>query len=368
MRKSKYRVGIIGCGGTSRLFLQGWAAWPKLAEVAAVCDINPAQMRRRQEEFPAICGKAKKFLDYRKMLDEAALDIVCVCSFSDKHLEHAGAAMAAGKHVFVEKPVGYDLEEARRFQHLAFKHADVKVAAAYSLRYYKAFMDLKAVIDSGTLGRISSAEISYSHGFSRDGRGVDEAGQGEQAPARRAGSRGRHPFEDRGGNYIRSSELAHSTHPWDLARYFLGEAKDVFCTSHRGVEMGMLWMESGSLAHVMAGNVRSARVGYMQQQIVQVHGSLGSAWLTRETRAPYRWQAHYKTDGDICQAPSVSELPESTHGTVLRTRNLLDAIEGKAELICSLLDGTRTTELLHALWLSQRMQVKVPVLPANHSG
>ena len=66
--------------------------------------------------------------------------------------------------------------------------------------------------------------------------------------------------------------------------------------------------------------------------------------------------------------PAVSDVPESSHGAVLRSRNLLDAIEGKAELICSLVDGATTTELLHALWLSERMQVKVPVFPANTTG
>jgi len=75
-----------------------------------------------------------------------------------------------------------------------------------------------------------------------------------------------------------------------------------------------------------------------------------------------------KTSGKVQEAPPVSDLPDSTHGTILRCKNLVDAIEGKAELICSLMHGTKTTELLAALWPSQRLQVKVPVLSANHSG
>ena len=153
-----------------------------------------------------------------------------------------------------------------------------------------------------------------------------------------------------------------------MARYLLGEVREVFAAHTGHGDMGILWMDSGAICHVLAGSVHRAKTGYMQQQIVQVHGALGSGWLNRERTEPFRWLATCKTDGDVEPCPEVSEVPESSHGAVLRTRNLLDAIEGKAELICSMEDGAKTTELLHALWLSQRMQVKVPVLPANHSG
>ena len=371
--KKKYRAGVIGCGSTSGHFFTGWAPWLDEVEVAAICDVAPTQMQRQQQAFPDVCGQAATYTDYRKMLAEAGLDIVGVCSFSDRHMEHTEACLEAGKHVFVEKPIGYNLEEARRFKHLAAKYPDLKGGVAYSLRYYKAFMDLKALIASGVLGEITSCEISYSHGRHGRGRevGTDESGAGSadaSAPRRAARRPRRRPYEDGGGNYIASSELTHATHPWDMARYLLGEVREVFCARAHGATMGILWMESGAMCHVMSGSVRRAKVGHMQQQIVQAHGREGSAWLTREKDEPYRWRAHYKTDGDIQEAPAVSDVPESSHGAVLRSRNLLDAIEGKAELICSLVDGATTTELLHALWLSERMQVRVPVFPANHTG
>jgi len=46
----------------------------------------------------------------------------------------------------------------------------------------------------------------------------------------------------------------------------------------------------------------------------------------------------------------------------------MNAIEGKEELICSLEDGAHTTELLYALWLSERTGVKTAVLPARVTG
>jgi predicted dehydrogenase len=320
------------------------------------------------------------------MLAQAAVDIVCVCSFSDKHLEHTGACLAAGKHVIMEKPVGYSLEEARRFKHLAHKYPDRKVAVAYSMRYRKAFMDMRALIRGGMLGDIVTAEISYSHPhFGNRTKTADatsylrkdsDVAGGDTTVQTRAGHKS--PFEDRGGNYITSSELTHATHPWDAARYLLGEVQEVFCAeSHmmvdrpeggQGVQMGMLWMKSGALTHVLAGAMRVPPIGGNQHQFVQVHGTQGSAWLTRDLYEPYGYHALYRTDGEIQTARPVGDLPDSSHGVVIRSRNLIDAIEGKADLICSMEDGARTTELLHALWLSEHTQTKVAVLPGRVTG
>ena len=88
----------------------------------------------------------------------------------------------------------------------------------------------------------------------------------------------------------------------------------------------------------------------------------------RDLYAPYDRHAYYRTDGEIQEAPRTTELANSSHGTLIRTRNLLDAIEGKAELICSMEDGALTTDLLHALYMSERMQARVAVLPAMQTG
>jgi len=153
-----------------------------------------------------------------------------------------------------------------------------------------------------------------------------------------------------------------------MARYLLGEVREVFLASAKRTSMGILWMESGALCHVLAGGMRVAKEGANTHQFAQVHGAKGSAWLMRDIHEPFKCHVRYRTDGDIETAPAVSDIADSSHGVVLRSTNFLDAIEGKAELICSMADGAATTDLLHALWLSQRLQVKVPVLPAGHTG
>ena len=383
---ASYRIGIIGCGSVSKFHSEGWQYWKDDCRMTALCDINPAQIKRLKKEFPDYCGAAEEYTDYREMLARAPLDIVCVCSFSDKHLEHTGGCLAAGKHVLMEKPVGYNLEEARQFLHLAHKYPAQKVSVAYSMRYRNAFMAMRALIRSGTLGEIITAEVSYSHPhFGKKIKAQDSTSYlrqqsdmagGDTTVAIPTGKKS--GYEDGGGNYIASSQLTHATHPWDMARYLFGEASHAFSVdsdkmaamadSGQGVQMGMLWMRSGALVHVLAGSTRVPRVGGNQHQFLQTHGTLGSAWLMRDLYEPYHYHAYYRTDGEIQTAPAVTELEDSSHGVRIRSKNLMDAIEGKAELICSMADGAHTTELLHALWLSERTGVKTAVLPARVTG
>lgn len=387
MADSKYRIAIFGCGGVSRFHLEGWKAWPDLAEVTALCDIKPSQMTAARQDFAALCANAREFTDYRQMLAEAKPDIVCVCTYGDKHLEHTLACLEAGAHVMMEKPVGYSLEEARRFKHLAFKYADRKVAVAYSLRYRRAYMEMRALIRSGILGEIVTGEISYSHphfGKKKELQAGKESTSylhrdGDVAGGDTTVKRGRKSaYEDGGGNYVASSSLTHSTHPWDMVRYLFGEVREVFCAEcplliHHpeggsGTQMGIAWLNSGALCHVLAGATRVPTIGGNQHQFVQVHGTLGSAWLTRDLYEPYGYHVLYRTDGEIQTAPAVTELPDSSHGVLIRAKNLMDAIEGQADLICSMEDGARTTELLSALNLSERTQVKTQVLPGRVTG
>lgn len=346
----KYRIGILGCGRVARFHLDGWKRLSDRVEVTAVCDILPGQMAAFQKE---LAGPVREFTDYRQMLAEAPLDIVSVCSYGDKHLEHTTAVVESGRHAFMEKPAGYNLEEARRFKHLARRQP--KVGVAYSLRFHSAALAFRELLRSGRLGEILTGEISYSHPrFGKHGTGLEDSSEHDA-------------LTDKAGNYIASSELTPSTHPWDLARFFFGEAEACFSTSHN-VQMGILWMKSGALVSVLAGATAIPKIGGNQHQLCQVHGTLGSAWLTRDLYEPYVRHALYRTDGEIQTAPAVTELPDTSHGSLIRSQNFLDAIEGKAELICSLDDAAKTTDLLHALWLSERTHTRVPVLPANHTG
>ena len=156
-----------------------------------------------------------------------------------------------------------------------------------------------------------------------------------------------------------------------MARYLFGEVREVFAArGDSGGAMGILWMRSGAMVHVMAGSITASKYGSNQHEMVVAHGTKGSAWVNRDVNSPDKLvdTCTYRTNGPIRTAPSVCKLPDATHGAIIRTKNLLDAIEGKGPLICSMEDGAKTTELLHAIWLSETRGIKVPVVSGNKTG
>src|SRR3990170_3037754 len=87
------------------------------------------------------------------------LDGVVVASPTDLHSEHAVMAARAGKHVFCEKPLARTLEQARAIVEAAEK-AGVRVAVGHVVRVFPEYMRVKAILESGELGRPGLATLT----------------------------------------------------------------------------------------------------------------------------------------------------------------------------------------------------------------
>lgn len=109
-------IGIIGCGDGG---LSNGRALAEVrgAKVVALCDTD----RTRQIQAHALLGWGILNLsgDYGDLVRERSVDLVIVATPDHQHLEPAVAALAAGKHVFVEKPLATTLEGVRAFRELA---------------------------------------------------------------------------------------------------------------------------------------------------------------------------------------------------------------------------------------------------------
>src|SRR5687767_8064996 len=119
--KSKYSqinvafIGIEGQGGTN---LRGMAEAG--ANVYALCDIDSEKLDRRKEDFP----NAKYYSDFREMLDKEQknIDAVVVSTPDHTHAPAAMMAMRMKKHLYCEKPLTYDIHEARTLTEAARKY------------------------------------------------------------------------------------------------------------------------------------------------------------------------------------------------------------------------------------------------------
>jgi predicted dehydrogenase len=97
------KLGIIGYGGFGRFLHHSWDAMPDV-EVAAVSDSDPD----RQPSGPAF------FTRWDDLIERADVDLVCIATPPHTHAEIACAAMEAGRHVLIEKPLALSMADAER--------------------------------------------------------------------------------------------------------------------------------------------------------------------------------------------------------------------------------------------------------------
>lgn len=151
---SKVKVGFIGCGAVAELHYQGLRACSN-AELAGIYDIDTGLMQMR--------GKAWNVPLYdslEAMLGDEAIKAVFVLTPVDTHYSNAAAALNAGKHVLVEKPIAGELHEIREMAALA-EARGLQCMPAHNYIYSPDMYRLKRTIKEGGFGRIPVSWLMY---------------------------------------------------------------------------------------------------------------------------------------------------------------------------------------------------------------
>ena len=172
------KAGLVGCGSLSqRGVLPHLAVADARERVRLVAVVDAAEERARQSaqrfDVPAY------FTSIEAMLAEAELDLVLVITPIGSHFAHAMAAIAAGKHVYVQKAMTTTLAEADALL-AARDRMGVKLAAAPGYELFPTTQQMRQIVAEQRLGRIAIA-YSYTMGFGheqeaiRGGTGVLEA-------------------------------------------------------------------------------------------------------------------------------------------------------------------------------------------------
>lgn len=150
----KLKIGVIGAGSISQYHLGGYAAH-KETEIYAVCDLNEERAQQKAKEF----GASKIFTDYHELLALPEIDAVSICTWNNTHAEISMAALEAGKHVLVEKPLCKTVEEALRVEEAVRKSGKI-LQVGFVRRYAENTQILKKFIDASDLGEIYYAKAS----------------------------------------------------------------------------------------------------------------------------------------------------------------------------------------------------------------
>ena len=143
---------VAGCGVISRFHLDAIRS----IEDAALCGVyDPVEASARAA---AQAYGTRAYPDYDALLADPQVDAVCICTPSHLHAPLALQAVAAGKHVLIEKPVALTLEDCDAVA-AAARAAGVQVGVVSQLRYGPAVARVKRALESGALGRIPRCDL-----------------------------------------------------------------------------------------------------------------------------------------------------------------------------------------------------------------
>jgi myo-inositol 2-dehydrogenase/D-chiro-inositol 1-dehydrogenase len=246
------QVGVIGAGRIGKIHAENLATRVPGAAVVAIADpvLAAAQETGARLHIPSISA------DYRTMLKDAKVQAVAICSSTDTHAQMIVEAAQAGKHIFCEKPIAYDLKKIDAALE-AVKEAGVKLQIGFNRRFDPNFRAVRQVVAEGKIGDPRILRIT-----SRD-----------PAPP---------PIE-----YVKVSGgmfFDMTIHDFDMARYLIGDdVEEVYVAG--GVLVDARIGEAGDLDTAVTtlrfrngvigtiDNCRQAAYGYDQR--VEVFGSDG---------------------------------------------------------------------------------------------
>ena len=147
MRTRRLRIGIIGAGRIGRVHAETIACGLPEAEIASIADVNCDAAREVAER----CGIPTVANSSRDVLADERVDAVLICSPTDTHAELIAEAARAGKHVFCEKPIAYDLEKIDVALE-AVARTGVKLQIGFNRRFDANFARVRRAVEAGEIG------------------------------------------------------------------------------------------------------------------------------------------------------------------------------------------------------------------------
>lgn len=110
MTQRKVKVGIVGCGVVATAYYLPYLMKMDTVELTAACDLYETRTAACQRLF----GVKEAYRDYYEMLDKADLDAVFILTAPGTHVPFSLAALDAGKHLLIQKPMATNMEDARK--------------------------------------------------------------------------------------------------------------------------------------------------------------------------------------------------------------------------------------------------------------
>jgi len=249
-------IGIIGAGRIGKVHAQAIANYVTTAKVTAM--MSPS-CRPDTVEWAKGLGIEKITKDYKEILADPSIDAVFICTPTDTHSAISLEAIAAGKHVFCEKPIDHDVGRINEVLDALKAAPKLKFMVGFNRRFDHNFRAVRNAVENGSVGKVELVKIT-----SRD----PEPPSAEYA-ARSGGiflDMTIHDFDM--VRYLSGEEVVEVyTQPAVLVDPAIGEAGDF--------DSAVITMKLASGALAVIDNSRRCAYGYDQR--AEVFGSAGAA-------------------------------------------------------------------------------------------
>ena len=202
------RAALVGVGRIADMHYMGYSATP-LAELAAICDVDSDLLRRRAAEW----GVEKTYTDFDDLLSDPDVDAVDVIAPHYLHAPMTIAALEAGKHVTVQKPMALTIADADAMIE-ASERAGKLLRVIDNYRFHPPFVRARQMLDSGIIGEPMSLRIKTASGTAPDGWEIPQSSHVWRSDPTLSGD----------GSVL----FDHGHHVWTIARYLLGDIERVF--------------------------------------------------------------------------------------------------------------------------------------------
>jgi predicted dehydrogenase len=203
------KVGVIGLGSISDLHIKPYANHPE-TELVAFCDMNKSRLEAAGKRY----NVSNLYTAYQELLADTEVEAVSICTWNATHAEIAIAALNAGKHVLVEKPLCTTVEEAKQVEQ-AVKNSGKVLQVGFVRRYAKNTKLVKSFLDNGDFGELYYAKASCIRRLGNPGgwfSDIERSGGG--------------PLMDLGVHMI------------DICWYLMGKPKPVSVSGHTYSKLG----------------------------------------------------------------------------------------------------------------------------------
>ena len=163
MSERKIKAAVVGYGASFNMG-KSHAKWMNdtgRIETIAACDIDPPRMDAAAEDYPGI----ETYLHIDDLLDRSDAELIAVITPHNTHAELAIAALEAGRHVVVEKPMCLSVAEATAMIKAARRNK-VTLTTFHNRRHDGDFKAIKEVLDRGTIGEVFELE-AFMGGYSK---------------------------------------------------------------------------------------------------------------------------------------------------------------------------------------------------------